>query len=71
VTLCFLACSRADLLLAIRLDDVNLAVAPQRPIDEVVEPGFWQLPIGVIAADPLRCRSPAVLQPLPIVVGKR
>ena len=67
---CFLARPRADLLLAIGLDNVDLAVALQRPIDEVVEPGLRQLPIGVRAPNPFRCRAPAVLQPLPIVVGK-
>lgn len=71
VTLCFLARSRADLLRAIRLDNIDLAVTPQRPIDEIVEPGLWHLPIGVCPADPFRCRPPAVLQPLPIVIGKR
>jgi hypothetical protein len=41
VTACFLAGRRANLLLAIGLDDMDLAVvAQQRPIDEVVEPGF-------------------------------
>src|SRR5690606_32127118 len=67
----FLARPRADLLLAIGLDDVGLAVALQRPINEVVEPGLRQLPISLIAADPLRRRSLAVPQPLPIVVSKR
>ena len=49
VPLRFLARSRADLLLAIRLDDVDLAVALQRPINEVVEPRLRQLPIGLRA----------------------
>ncbi len=71
VPLCVLARPRANLLLAIGLDDVNLAVALQRPINEVVEPGLRQLPISVIAADLFRCHSPAVLQPLPVVVSKR
>ncbi len=65
---CFMARPRADLLLAIGLDDIDFAVTPQRPINKIVEPRLRQLPIRVIAADPLRRRSPAVLQPLPIVV---
>ncbi len=68
---CFLARQCADLLLAVGLDNIDFAVSQQSSIDAVVEPCLWQLPVRVIAADPFRLRSPAVLQPLPITIGER
>lgn len=66
----FLACSRADLLLAVGLNDVDLAISDQRSIDEVIEPGFRQLPVSFCAADPFGSSSPPVLKPVAIVVGE-
>lgn len=67
----FLARQRADLLLAVGLDNIDFAVSQQGSIDALIEPCLWQLPVRVIAADPFRLRSPAVLQPLPITIGER
>lgn len=67
----FLARQRADLLLAVGLDNIDFAVSHQGSIDALIEPCLWQLPVRVIAADPFRLRSPAVLQPLPITIGER
>ncbi|MGY4408477.1 hypothetical protein ACVWW4_000213 [Bradyrhizobium sp. LB7.1] len=67
----FLARQRADLLLAVGLDNIDFAVSQQGSIDAVIEPCLWQLSVRVIAAHPFRLRSPAVLQPLPITIGER
>lgn len=67
----FLAGPRADSVLAVGLDDVDVARAQQRPSNEVIEPELRQLPISLCPANPFGRRSPAVLQPLPIVIGKR
>ncbi len=46
----FLALPHADFLLAIGPDDIDPTVSQQCAIDEVVEPRFRKLPIGVASA---------------------
>lgn len=65
-----LAGARAYLLLAVRLDNVDLAKTLQSPIHEVIEPRFRQLPISVLATDPFGLGSSTVLQPVPIRLRK-
>lgn len=62
---CILTRRRAFLLLAIGLDDINLAVHMQASLDKVVEPSLGQLPIP-LRRDPGRSITPPVLQPLPV-----
>lgn len=60
----------AFFLLAIRLDNIDFAVFGQRPLDEIIEPGFRQFPV-FLAVGPDRGRSPAVLKPLAVRFSKR
>lgn len=55
----------AFLLLAVRLNNVDLAVLGQRPLDEIVEPSFRQFPVFLVV-NPDRGRSPAILKPLAV-----
>ena len=52
------------------MNNVQPAISCERPFNEVVEPGFWELPIGFGPADPFRSCSSPVLKPFPVVIGK-
>ena len=56
---------RAFLLLTVGLNNVNLAIFDQRPLDEIVEPSFRQFPIFLAGNPNGRC-SPIILKPLAI-----
>lgn len=62
---------RADFLLTIRLDNVDLAVSLQGTIDKIIEPGLRQFPVFLIATTPYRLSDPAVSQPFAIAVVER
>ena len=65
-----LAGARAYFLLAVRLDNVDLAKTLQGPIYEIIEPRFRQFPISVPTTDPFGLGPSTVLQPLPIRLSK-
>lgn len=59
----------ARLLLAERLDDVERSIAIDRTANEIVEPGFWDLPVAPIVV-PGRGRRPPLLDERSVPRGK-
>lgn len=60
----------AFLLLAVRLNDVQFAIPPQRSFNKSVEPRFWQFPAFMLIR-PCRFASSAILEPSTIVLAIR
>lgn len=60
-----LTCRGAFLLLAVGLNNVELAVFDQRPLDEIVESSLRQFPV-FLTSNPSGRRSPAILKPLAV-----
>lgn len=55
----------AFLLLTVGLNNVDLAILDQRPLDKIVEPSFRQFPV-FLAGNPNGRRSAIILKPLAI-----